>query len=130
MFKFVDTLTDPQPWIKHFTAQADSTTGWKPGKTDSVIILQSDVKKQGIEGPVKVQSVSPIEQATSQAESSLIKDIQSEESASKKRKKSSKAAAKGAARKITKTTQDILQREGRVSTHKSDKKKKKQTKKQ
>ena len=127
MFKFVDTLTDPKPWIKHFESQADATTSWKPGKLDSVVILQSEAREQGIDGPDKVQTISPIEQATSQAESGLIKDLQkSSQQQQPTKKRSGKSLAKGAATKITKTTQDILQREGRVSEPAPKKKKKKQ----
>lgn len=131
MFKFVGTLTDPKPWIKHFESQADATTNWRPDKAHSVVILKNEVREQGIDGPDKVQTVSPIEQATNQAESGLIKDLQTssqhQQQLGKKRQRSKRYLAKGAATKITKTTQDILQREGRVSEPAAKKKKKQVT---
>jgi hypothetical protein len=119
MYKFVATLTDSAPWIAHFKKQAGETIQWKTRPSNSVIILPEDISDKGVEDPTKIQTVTPIEQISKQAEATLTHEINTEGKQTKVATKSSrKKTAITAQRKragvkrkvgaITKHTKDIF----------------------
>lgn len=121
MFRLVSTLNDKTPYLRYFKEQCGKSSTWTPGKTHSVILLDSDVDKQGIEEAKKIAIVNPLDHITQQAKSNLEKQIHQQPDLhegppfsariSKKRKRSLEKTAK---KVITKTTKDLLEREGRV----------------
>ena len=111
MYKFVNTLTDSQPWIQHFTHRADTTTAWQPTPESSVVILRKNISKQGVQDPGKrLEVVLPVEQIKEQAKAGLAKEIkenrEQESIATKRRKK--QGSAKQSAAKVAKKTKDIF----------------------
>jgi hypothetical protein len=121
MYKFVNTLTDSGPWIDHFKKQAEKTSHWKSKPENTVIILPDTIKNTGVYDATKLQTVTPIEQVSKQAEATLIKEVKEENSTvgqdKKKRsvrKSKNKKPAKSVKRKvgaITKHTKDIFTEE-------------------
>ena len=75
MYKFVNTLNDAKPWVEHFRKQIDSPRAWKTHQTNPVVILKSDLKKQGVDDAKKIDAVGEVEQATKQALASLTRQI-------------------------------------------------------
>jgi hypothetical protein len=118
MYKFVTTLTDSAPWISHFKKQAETTTNWRARPSNTVIILPDDIKTRGVEDPTKIQTVTPIEQISKQAEAALTQEIRDDSKNNvrhkKKRqtvtpkKKKTVSAVKRKVGAITKHTQDIF----------------------
>lgn len=112
MYKFARTLTDPDPWIKHFSRIAESTTSWQPTPENSVVILKDYIKGKGVEDTAnnKIALVNPIEQFREQAASNLARDIRENNSnlQPKSQKRKSHTSAKKSAVKVTRKTKDIF----------------------
>lgn len=115
MYKFVNSLNDPEPWIKHFKERAGTSTRWKAEVDHSVVILPREIKHQGVDDPTRLHTVVPVEQTTEQAKAALTRDIAENSQPSTKpatpAKKSRKKPSKPVKRKvkaITKATKDIF----------------------
>jgi hypothetical protein len=115
MYKFVNTLTDSTPWIQHFKKQSEKTSHWKARPENTVIILPEEIKHSGVYDPTKLNTITPVEQISKQAEAALVKEVLEEsEGVKQKKKRGSKKSNQGpknVKRKvgaITKHTKDIF----------------------
>ena len=113
MYKFTSTLTDSRPWIDQFRKQSEATTRWKANPANSVLILKSDLKKQGVEDAKKIETVGTVEQTTQQALAELTRQIAEKqpiagEPQTKQKKKINSISARKTAARATKRAKDIF----------------------
>jgi hypothetical protein len=76
MYKYVNTLTDSKPFIAYFKKHLDTTSPWRPGPSENIVILKEDISDKGVDDPAKVSAIGPVEQTTIQAKASLAKQIE------------------------------------------------------
>ena len=107
MYRFVNTLNDSRPWIEYFRKQAESTSRWQSDPVHSVVVLKSDLKKQGVEDVKKIEVVSEVDQTSKQAIANLTKQIAATKKSGKRQAKPS-GGVKKTAKQITNRTKDIF----------------------
>ena len=112
MYKFTSTLTD-SPWIDQFREQSEATTRWKANPANSVLLLKSDLKKQGVEDAKKIETVGTVEQTTQQALAELTRQIAEKqpiagEPQTKQKKKINSISARKTAARATTRANDIF----------------------
>lgn len=125
MYKFVNTLDDSGTWLKHFEKRIGTTAPWKTNASGAVVILQEAVKHTGVEDPKNLQTVSPIDQTTQQAEVGLSKDIRAASTTlrgtTKRKKVSGKAkskAVKSTVKALKANAQDIFAKDAQSKRQK------------
>ena len=119
MYRFVNTLNDSKPWIDYFRKQSEATSRWQSDPVHSVVVLKSDLKKQGVEDVKKIEVVSDIQQTSKQAAADLTKRLAStKKTQGVKRGKKSTVSAKKTAKQVTNRAKDIFTkyREGQKNT--------------